>query len=171
VTNGNSWVATGFSPGSSHTFSLAYRFSGGVQSTVSTATSARTWGEDATGPDGVPDGIPDDWQSQYWGPKSDDWGRANADSDGDGASNSQEFLAGTNPLDRNSVLKTWFTWNRFGRTLNWNTRPGLVYQVQVSTQLGSWSNLGSPRFAAGNADSLGVSGDRATEFFRVLRLP
>ena len=71
----------------------------------------------------------------------DDWAAGNVDSDGDGATNAKEFLAGTNPLDPNSVLKMRFTWNRFGRILNWNTQPGLVYQVQVSTDLVNWSSL------------------------------
>jgi hypothetical protein len=170
VTNGNFWVASGFAAGTSHSFRLAYLFAGNVRSALSPPTTAVTWGEDLEGPFGVPDGLPDDWQIQYWGMKADDWAAANADSDGDGATNAKEFLAGTNPLDANSVLKMRFTWNRFGRILNWNTQAGLVYQVQTSTDLRTWSNLGAPRFAAGTTDSLAVGGNQATEYFRILRV-
>ncbi|MBI4662405.1 MAG: chitobiase/beta-hexosaminidase C-terminal domain-containing protein [Verrucomicrobia bacterium] len=51
------------------------------------------------------DGIPDHWREQYFDPNSDRDSRAAAvaDPDGDGANNYQEFLAGTDPLDSNSV--------------------------------------------------------------------
>jgi len=51
--------------------------------------------------------------------------------------------------------------------LNWNTQPGLTYQVQVSASLASWNNLGSPRFAAGTNDSINVGGTPAG-YYRVL---
>jgi hypothetical protein len=170
VTNGNYFMKAGLSPASSHSFRLAYVFPGSVRSQLSPPTAAQTWGEDAEGPDGLPDGIPDDWQSLYWGPKSDDWALASADSDGDGASNLKEFLAGTNPLDPASVLKMWFVWNRNVRRLNWNTQPGLIYQVQVSANLGSWTNFGAPRFAAGTSDAIAVSGNSGAEYYRIVRV-
>lgn len=42
------------------------------------------------------DGIPDRWESQYFGSAT--GGNPNADPDGDGRNNLQEFVAGTNPL-------------------------------------------------------------------------
>ncbi len=42
------------------------------------------------------DGIPDRWESQYFGNAT--GGNPNADPDGDGRNNLQEFVAGTNPL-------------------------------------------------------------------------
>lgn len=47
-------------------------------------------------------GMPDWWQIQYFGHLGVD---PNADPDGDGMSNLQEYLAGTDPTDANSVLK------------------------------------------------------------------
>jgi hypothetical protein len=170
VTNGNYFVKAGLAPSSSHSFRLAYVFPGLVRSQLSSAATGQTWGEDEEGPDGLPDGIPDDWQMLYWGSKADDWALASADSDGDGASNLREFLAGTNPLDTNSVLKTWFVWTRTVRRLNWNTQPGLVYQVQFSTNLGSWTSYGAPRFAAGTSDSIAVSGSSGAEYYRIVRV-
>jgi sugar lactone lactonase YvrE len=51
------------------------------------------------------DGIPDSWRLGYFGPgfANDPRAAATADPDGDGANNFQEFLAGTNPLDAQSV--------------------------------------------------------------------
>jgi sugar lactone lactonase YvrE len=51
----------------------------------------------------VGDGIPDSWRVQYFGSVSDPRALATADPDGDGASNYQEYLGGTNPVDANSV--------------------------------------------------------------------
>jgi len=170
VTNGNRWIANGLAPQSTHSFRLAYVLENGLRSPLSPLASGITWGEDRTGADGVPDGLPDDWQSRYWGYKAAEWARANEDSDGDGVSNIREFLAGTNPINALSVLKTWLTWNRFGRVLNWNTEPGLTYQVQVSTDLGIWTDFGAVRFAAGTSDGLGIAGTRQAEYFRVIRI-
>ena len=46
------------------------------------------------------DGLPDAWEIQYFGSRT--AGDPNADSDGDGYSNLQEYLAGTDPLNANS---------------------------------------------------------------------
>jgi len=51
--------------------------------------------------------------------------------------------------------------------LNWNTQPGSTYQVQITTNLTSWNNLGSPRFAPGASDSIFVGGTPAG-YYRVL---
>ena len=100
----------------------------------------------------------------YW-----TWPQPGIDSDGDGASNLNEFLAGTNPNDANSVLKVRLQPTPQGLFLDWNTQIGLIYQVQQSTSVNSWSNLGGPRFASGSLDSMYVSGGNAT-FYRIVRL-
>jgi hypothetical protein len=53
--------------------------------------------------------------------------------------------------------------------LSWNTQPGLTYQVQMTTNFTSWSNLGSPRFAADVSDSIFVGGG-TVGYYRVLLL-
>lgn len=171
VASGNLWVKTGLDSASTHTFRIAYVFSGGTRSQLSPSATGRTWSDDNYGKDGIPDGLPDDWQTTYWGTKPGAWPSPAIDSDGDGASNYQEYLAGTNPRDSNSVLRTWATASRFGRRLNWNTQPGFVYQVQNSADItSSWMNFGAARFAAGATDSLAVPGAAMAEYYRVLRV-
>ena len=51
--------------------------------------------------------------------------------------------------------------------LSWNTLPGLTYQVQTMSNLGGWTDLGTPRFAAGTNDSIFVGGGVAG-YYRVL---
>jgi hypothetical protein len=161
----NMWTHTGLGPNSSHSYRLAYLLAGNQRSPLSDPAAGMTWGEDLNG-----DGLPDDWQAMYWGPDPANWPSSKDDSDGDGVSNLKEFQAGTNPLDRNSVLRTRFTLTPQGRRLYWTTQPGLVYQVQLSTDLTVWNNLGDPRFAAGNTDSIPISSGARTAFYRVIRL-
>jgi hypothetical protein len=84
-------------------------------SPVSAAATGVTWGTDDNF-----DGLPDDWQARFWTANVAAWPAANADSDGDGVSNLQEFLAGTNPMDASSVLKLSLSSSTQGWRLNWN---------------------------------------------------
>jgi hypothetical protein len=161
----NSWAATNLAPGSSHTVRLAYRLDDGRTSNLSDPATGRTWGEDANF-----DGLPDDWQALYWGNEPSKWPAANVDSDGDGATNLQEFLSGTDPTDARSVLETRITASTQGWRLEWNTEPGLIYQVQVTPDGTSWANLGDTRFAASTTDSTPVAADTAVALYRVIRV-
>ncbi len=58
-----------------------------------------------------------------------------------------------------------------GPSLAWNTAPGLVYQVQMSTDNVTWNTVGSPRTAAGYSDSTTVSATNGTAYYRVIRIP
>ena len=80
------------------------------------------------------------------------------------------FLAGTNPVDSKSVLVTKITSSSQGERLEWNTTPGLMFQVQTSTDFKTWSDVGSPRFAADNTDSIPITGEAGSTFFRILRV-
>jgi hypothetical protein len=95
---------------------------------------------------------------------------ASVDSDGDGVSNLQEFLQGTNPKDASSALRYQLRSTAQGIFLDWNTQSGLIYQVQFTPQSGGvWTDLGGPRFAAGPTDSLYVGGSNSG-FYRIGRV-
>ena len=85
------------------------------------------------------DGIPDWWMMKYFGHttgRADDHSLASDDADGDGASNLQEYLAGTDPTNPNSVfrLSAAATANSTV-TLTWPAVSGKSYQVQYTTNL------------------------------------
>jgi hypothetical protein len=160
----NLYMHGGLAPSSTHSFSIAYRLPDGFTSPRSAAVSGRTWGADENF-----DGLPDDWQRLHWGDNPANWPPGHVDSDGDGVSNLVEFLNGTNPLDPNSVLRMRIISHQFGGILNWDTQPGFIYQVMVSTDLRTWVPYGSNRFAAGTRDSILVEGGPAA-FYRILRV-
>lgn len=161
----NYYTSPALAPGARYSVSLSYRLADGSRSPVSSESAGTTWGEDGNG-----DGLPDDWQSQYFGGDSNGWTAAATDPDGDGASNLRELLAGTNPKDASSVLRARVERVKQGKQLSWNTQPGLVYQVQIGRELGVWTALGEPRFAGGRTDSLVLPEDGSQGYFRVIRL-
>ncbi len=171
LTNGNVWTMTaanGLAASSTHSFELDYVTTDGRRPPLlSPSASGTTWSGLNWG------GIPYEWMQQYFGNNILAWPLPTADSDGDGMNNYQEFLAGTIPTNSASVLRVQIS-NASGQTsqemyLSWNTQPGLTYQVQVTTNFTSWSNLGSPRFAAGSSDSIYV-GSGSAGYYRVLLL-
>jgi hypothetical protein len=151
----NQWMMTaanGLTPSAAHSFQVAYTTTGGRQSPLSAPASGTTWSGLSWG------GIPYEWMGVYFGPNDMTWPSPTADSDHDGANNLQEFLAGTNPTNAASVLRVWLASTPQGLFLSWNTQPGLTYEVQAKTNMAqaTWSNLGSPRYAAGTNDSIYV---------------
>jgi hypothetical protein len=160
VTTDNWWTMTALSPSSSHSFRLAYVLTDGRRSPLSEATVNTTYGSMTYS------GIPVEWMSGHFG---DNWPSATDDSDGDGASNRDEYLAGTNPTDPASVLRVRLERTAQGVFLNWNTQPGLIYQVEGSADFQAWSNVGGRRFAAGTLDSMFV-GLNESGYYRIVRV-
>jgi hypothetical protein len=158
------WTMTNLAPASVHTFRLAYVLKDGRRSPLSASVVGRTYSASPTW-----GGIPQEWMIQYFGSDILSWPSPNADSDGDGVSNLNEFLAGTDPTDPNSVLTVRLETSHEGLFLNWNTEPGLLYQVQSSVNLVSWINVGGTRFSAGRVDSMYVGGSNSG-YFRVVRV-
>jgi hypothetical protein len=159
------YVVTGLAPGATYQVEVAYRLRDGQLSPRSPMATGKTWGEDWN-----EDGIPDDWQAQYWGANAGLWPDPNADSDGDGVSNHQEYMAGTNPRDANSVLRTSFVTTQQGSRLVWNTVPGQVYQVEQTADFSTWVSLGGLRFAPGTSDSISVPAGNSVGYYRVTRI-
>jgi hypothetical protein len=163
----NQWTLTNVAPFSTHAFRLGYTLDDGRVSPLSGEASATTYGEYGTLTYGGV--IPFDWMVAHWGSDFSVWPGASEDTDGDGASNLNEFLAGTDPKNSSSVLRTALVPTVQGFFLNWNTEPGRIYQVQNSPDAQAWSDFGPTRFAHGASDSLNVGGSGAG-LFRVVLL-
>jgi hypothetical protein len=161
----NYWTAANLAPASTHSYRLAYVLNDGRRSPISAATTNTTYGAGATW-----GGIPQEWMIPFFGADIFSWPSPHADFDGDGASNRDEFLAGTDPTNAASVLRVKLQTTSQGIFLNWPTQVGLVYQVQsAASATGPWSNLGGLRFANGTVDSIYVGGS-SSGFYRIVRL-
>jgi hypothetical protein len=87
--------------------------------------SASSWG----------DGIPDSWRLRYFGSVNNPLSAANADPDGDGMSNWQEYLAGTDPTDGSSNFKLKPVGNGGSPpsvTVQWPSVAGKTYVVEAT---------------------------------------
>jgi hypothetical protein len=159
----NVWMmtaASGLTANSSHSFQVAYQSTDGRRSPLSPATTATAWS-------GISYyGIPVEWMNQYW---ADAWPLATVPLAPGGPTPIQIFLSGGNPLDPSTWLRTSLANSSQGLYLNWNPQPGHTYQVQSSSNLKTWVNVGTPRFAPGNADSI-LLGTTSSAYYRILCL-
>jgi hypothetical protein len=97
-------------------------------------------------------GLPDQWESGFPFPSAAE-AKAEADPDGDGASNRLEYQAGTDPLDRLSVLRISRSWLSDGHIrLEFPTRQGRFYKVESSDSFNPmlWESSGGPVLGDGN---------------------
>ena len=95
-------------------------------------------------------GLADSWEERYFGihrpPPT-------VDTDGDGHNNREEYLLGTDPTDRDSVLKFLQIAVRGanGVTLTWPVTNGRAYKIQTSGRLASSDRWTQEVFDAGEA--------------------
>ena len=122
-----------------------------------------------TGPDADGDGLPDWWESQYFGNTS---ANPNDDPDGDGFSTMQEYLADTKPNDGTSYLHfTGLSVLPGGIKLNWLGGEQATQYMQRSftlTATNQWLNI----FTAAPPTPLSGSytdllGTNAMRFYRI----
>lgn len=88
-------------------------------------------------------GICDWWEYFYFG----DFVDANADPDGDGMTNLQEFLAGTDPTNRNSALVfvDYHPYPAGGFLVAWNSAEGRSYTLLSTSHLLATNNFTTVR--------------------------
>ena len=118
-------------------------------------------------------GLPIAWELTYFGQTNID---ANADPDHDGASNMQEYLAGTNPLDTADNLRvTSFGFLPGGGTaaITWSSVPTRLYRV-LSTEAidasASWADAGPGLLApdpSGLTTSTLTNSTAQPQFYRI----
>ena len=123
--------------------------------------------------DSVGDGIPNWWRQLYfggYGTQTNALSAATADPDGDGFSNLQEFLAGTDPRNAASALRIR------DAGVTFDTMTNKLYRVEFTNDLlaGSWSNLTATAvIGTGSAVTVpdpGASG-QSRRFYRVRLVP
>jgi hypothetical protein len=94
----------------------------------------------------------DEWRLYFFGSLTNALAQDNADPDGDGAPNWQEYLAGTNPTNALSALQFssagFLPGGAQNINLSWQTAPGRMYVLESSPAAGgnNWTpvntNLG-----------------------------
>jgi len=108
--------------------------------------------------------FPDVWETRYNASSL----NPDEDSDGDGFTNAEEALAGTNPFDPASKLAVSFLLANGTGTLDFPTQPGKEYQLLAAdVPTGSWSPLGDAFVADGSSHSQAAPMEAAKKFFKV----
>lgn len=123
------------------------------------------------GPDTDGDGLPDAWELTNYNSLD---GGANDDTDGDGQSSLEEYLAGTDPDDSSSVLAITYHASTGGTftTITWNSVMNRNYRIQQSIDLGNWTDSGIgiiPPAGPSTTDSF-THPYSSKRFFRVVAL-
>jgi len=159
----NQWIMTaanGLTTSSTNSFALEYVTSDGRTSPMSPSGWGATWNGLNWG------GIPYEWMLEYYGNNMALWPSPTGPAVVGGPTLLQIFNSGGNPTNSATWLQTALRKTQQGMFLNWNTQPGMTYQVQVTTNFTSWSNLGVPRFESGTNDSVYL-GNGTSGYYRV----
>jgi parallel beta-helix repeat protein len=120
--------------------------------------------------DGDNDGMPDAYESATAGLSSANAGDAAIDNDGDGQTNLQEFVAGTNPNDGTSRLASTGSLSGADFLVAFGSVKGRFYQVErAGSPGGPWSNVALHVEGTGSTVNVSVPlvGGELRQFYRV----
>jgi Tol biopolymer transport system component len=127
-----------------------------------------------TAEDSDNDGLADSWETRYFGNLDRD---GTGDFDHDGMSDGAEFLAGTDPTDKQSALIVTQIGkpDQTGRLITWAAVPGNSYKIQYKTNLNDavWEELSGTIKAESTVASKSDDTPNASDqrFYRVLLVP
>ena len=116
------------------------------------------------------DGIPDSWRLRYFGSINNVLSQATADADGDGATNWQEYKAGTDPNDANSVLRLKSNAGLPQEcVVRWPSVAGRQYVIERAASLYSpaWTPVSTNSGTGLDLEFRDASGGTASRFYRV----
>jgi len=164
-TEATSLTISDLKPGQVYNISLSNIYADGTVSADSVSASTQTWGIDAN-----EDGLPDSWQASHFGIETSAWKGADGDSDGDGATNLEELLAGTDPSNPADSLTIAMYDVNDQSWLSWTTIEGGIYQLQQTSSLNEWQNIGAPRFGADSHDAVQIQNNTDLSIYRIVRL-
>lgn len=119
-------------------------------------------------PDTDANGLPDWWEQQYFPNLADRI--AAADFDGDGLCNGDEYLAGTDPANKASLLAIFPLQKSLDRcSLSFPTAPGRLYEMEAASQLRPplWSSLASNLPGTGHLLTVTDTNLSTTRFYRL----
>ncbi len=125
----------------------------------------------AANPDANGNGLPDAWETAYFGGTNNPLGAMGYDYDLDGMNNGDEFRAGTDPTNALSVLKFVAVDNAATSdlVLRWSGVTGKTYRVLYTTNLmsGTWATnpIAIPGVAPLNTYTVRV--DKVTGFWKI----
>ena len=123
-------------------------------------------GTDLTNPDTDSDGLPDAWEIANFGNLN---ATASGDADGDGLTNLQEYIFGSDPNNASSGYPlTSVAPTSGGFNFSFPTIAGRNYQPQVSTNLSTWSALGSSVAGDGTTKSATDFTTGPRRFYRLI---
>ncbi len=112
------------------------------------------------------DGLPDYWMSNYFGhvnPLAGDLSQAGDDADGDGVSNLEEFLQGTNPTNSASVFAIA---GPVTTSIQWMARAHHVYELQAASSItGSFARVANATIPTNEIGNKAIESWSATSLF------